>query len=86
MLEKDNLQSTCITMQIISDTHKSMVTFRNIPENTIIEIYNLDGRMVKKLSSVCHDFNLDISFLKKGLYMIKTHSNGYFLSELLVKE
>ncbi len=73
-------------MQIISDTHRSLVTFRNIPDNTVIEIYNLDGKIVKRLSSVYNDFNLDISFLKKGLYMIKSYSNGYFLTELLVKE
>ena len=73
-------------MQILSNSSENLVKFRNIPKNTVIEIYNLDGRIVKRLSSVYNDFNLDISFLKRGLYMIKSYSDEYYLSELLVKE
>ena len=73
-------------MQIFPNPTKSTLTFRNIPENSIIEIYNLDGRVVKRISSLCNEYILDISFLKKGLYMIKSFSQEYFLSELLIKE
>ncbi len=73
-------------MQIFPNPTKNLLTFRNIPENSIIKIYNLDGRMVKRISSRRKEYILDISFLKKGLYMIKSFSEEYFLSELLIKE
>ncbi|HJX70904.1 MAG TPA: T9SS type A sorting domain-containing protein [Bacteroidales bacterium] len=73
-------------MQIFPNPTKSQLTFRNIPENSVIEIYNLDGKVVKRISSHRNEYILDISFLKKGLYMIKSFSEEYFLSELLVKE
>ncbi|MBN2215502.1 MAG: T9SS type A sorting domain-containing protein [Bacteroidales bacterium] len=73
-------------MQIFPNPTKSLLTFRNIPENTLIVIYNLDGRIVKRISSHSKEYILDITFLKKGLYMIKSFSHEYFLSELLIKE
>jgi hypothetical protein len=73
-------------MQIFPNPTKSLLTFRNIPENSVIEIYNLDGKIVKRISSRRNEYILDISFLKKGLYIIKSFSQGYFLSELLIKE
>ncbi len=73
-------------MQIFPNPTKSLLTFRNIPENSVIEIYNMNGRVVRRISSICSEYILDISFLKKGLYMIKSFSQEYYLSELLVKE
>jgi hypothetical protein len=73
-------------MQIFPNPTKNILTFRNIPVNSTIEIYNIDGRVVKRISSLCNECILDISYLKKGLYMIRSFSHEYFLSELLVKE
>lgn len=73
-------------MQILQNTTKNLLTLRDIPENTVVKIYNIDGKIVKRISSVCKECKIDISFLKKGLYMIKTYSKEYFLSELLIKE
>jgi hypothetical protein len=73
-------------MQIFPNPTKNLLTFRNIPENSVIKIYNLEGRIVKRISSRRKEYILDISFLKKGLYIIKSFSEEYFLSELLIKE
>lgn len=73
-------------MQIFPNPTKNLLTFRNIPENSVIKIYNLEGRMVKRISSRRKEYILDISFLKKGLYVIKSFSEEYYLSELLIKE
>jgi hypothetical protein len=73
-------------MQIFPNPTKSLLTFRNIPENAVIEIYNINGKIVKRISSRCNEYILDISFLKKGLYMIRSFSQDYFLTELLIKE
>ncbi|MBN2611465.1 MAG: T9SS type A sorting domain-containing protein [Bacteroidales bacterium] len=73
-------------MQIVQNDTKNQLTFRNIPDNAVIEIYNIDGKIMKRLSSAGREINLDITFLKRGLYMIRSYSSDYYLSELLVKE
>ena len=73
-------------MQIYSNPVKNILSFRRIPDNTTIEIQNINGNFVKRLVGCNKDINLDISTLKRGLYLVRTYNEDYFLSELLIKE
>ena len=73
-------------MQIYSNPVKNILTFRSIPDNSTIEIFNINGNFVKRLVGCNNDINLDISSLKRGLYLVRTYNEEYFLSELLIKE
>lgn len=73
-------------MQIFPNPTNNTLLFRNIPENSAIVIIDLYGKRPKRMKSNCNELLVDISDMKKGLYMIKTFSQDYFLSELLIKE
>jgi hypothetical protein len=73
-------------MHIFPNPTKSLLIFRNIPENSTIEIYRIDGKVVKRIIDCNNELRLDISCFKKGLYMVRTHNKEYYLSELLIKE
>ncbi|MCK4663839.1 MAG: T9SS type A sorting domain-containing protein [Bacteroidales bacterium] len=49
----------------------------NNQENTIIEIINISGQIIKKVQGT-HIFNLNLSYLKKGIYFVKILNNNKF--------
>ncbi len=73
-------------MEILSDKTENIITFRNIPEHSTIVIYSLDGSMFKKITNCGSELEIDMSMLKRGLYLVKSFSADYYLSELIVKE
>ncbi|MFN4082055.1 MAG: T9SS type A sorting domain-containing protein [Bacteroidia bacterium] len=51
----------------------------------LLEIYNLNGQMVKKINVLIDDNKFDISELKKGIYLIKIYTiNGNYYKKLVV--
>ncbi len=73
-------------MQIFPNPTKSLITFMNIPKDSTIEIYRIDGKVVKRIDVCNNELRLDISCFKKGLYMVRTQNKEYYLSEILIKE
>ncbi|MFI5133183.1 MAG: PQQ-dependent sugar dehydrogenase [Chitinophagales bacterium] len=49
---------------------------KNIPKPLRLQLYDLNGRVLKNELSFLNDFSTDVSMLKSGLYILKLY-NGY---------
>ncbi len=56
-----------------------------IAADTTLEIYNVNGQLVKK-ANVRKDSNLDVSSLANGVYIVKAEVNGNKVSQKFIKK
>ena len=56
-------------IQLYPNPAKTIITFKNLPENSQINILSVDGRVVKQSNKS----TIDIRNLKKGLYFAQIY-------------
>lgn len=80
-LSTDNLTLT----KAVSNTLWTNTASFNVKDKTIVEVYNINGQLVKSFE-VKGIQNVDVSSLVKGTYVVKTTSNGKSSTQKVVKK
>lgn len=80
-LSTDNLTLT----KAVSNTLWTNTASFNVKDKTIVEVYNINGQLVKSFE-VKGVQNVDVSSLVKGTYVVKTTSNGKSSTQKVVKK
>ncbi len=69
----------------VSNTLWTNTASFNVKDKTIVEVYNINGQLVKSFE-VKGIQNVDVSSLVKGTYVVKTTSNGKSSTQKVVKK
>lgn len=80
-LSTDNLTLT----KAVSNTLWTNTASFNVKDKTTVEVYNINGQLVKSFE-VKGVQNVDVSSLVKGTYVVKTTSNGKSSTQKVVKK
>jgi len=80
-LSTDNLTLT----KAVSNTLWTNTASFNVKDKTTVEVYNINGQLVKSFE-VKDVQNVDVSSLVKGTYVVKTTSNGKSSTQKVVKK
>ncbi|MBY0066927.1 MULTISPECIES: T9SS type A sorting domain-containing protein [Empedobacter] len=92
-LDIDNIQLWDVNMNVydltstkaVSNTLWTNTASFNVKDKTIVEVYNINGQLVKSFE-VKGVQNVDVSSLVKGTYVVKTTSNGKSSTQKVVKK
>ncbi len=64
----------------------SNITNSNVPYNTNIAAFTMDGKMVSKIKADNNSINFDVSSWKKGIYLLKVQSeSGVVVKKIIVE-
>ncbi len=69
----------------VSNTLWTNTAAFNVKDKTVVEVYNMNGQLVKSFE-VRGVQNVDVSSLVKGTYVVKTTSNGKTSTQKVVKK
>lgn len=71
----DPTKCTLSQLLLYPNPAKNMITLSQIPRNTWVGIYDINGKLLlKKQSTERGDFHIDVSFLKPGIYCVRCAS------------
>lgn len=92
-MDIDNIQLWDVNMNVydltstkaVSNTLWTNTASFNVKDKTIVEVYNINGQLVKSFE-VKGVQNVDVSSLVKGTYVVKTTSNGKSSTQKVVKK
>lgn len=58
----------------------------SLPESGLydVEIFDIQGRMVKGINSISSGYELNVSTFQKGIYVVRVSSNQYFITKKLI--
>ncbi|HJD87472.1 MAG TPA: T9SS type A sorting domain-containing protein, partial [Empedobacter falsenii] len=69
----------------VSNTLWTNTASFNVKEKSVVEVYNMNGQLVKSFE-VKGVQTVDVSSLAKGIYIVKTTSNGKTATQKVVKK
>ncbi|MFV0146521.1 T9SS type A sorting domain-containing protein [Empedobacter falsenii] len=92
-LDIDNIQLWDVNMNVydltstkaVSNTLWTNTASFNVKEKSVVEVYNMNGQLVKSFE-VKGVQTVDVSSLAKGIYIVKTTSNGKTATQKVVKK
>lgn len=84
-LSSENLASDLKTRKISPNPVTDFLTISN-SQNTIVEVYNLTGKLMFQKENKNEDLVLDLSHFKRGVYLVRTNKQGSVITEKVIKQ
>jgi hypothetical protein len=81
-----NIQNVqTLNFQIYPNPNNGLVYLENIPENSTLQIFDLQGKLIL-LDTRSQKTELDISFLPNGQYIVVVSLNGQLGIQKIIKQ